>query len=144
MKINLKAFKIVSVLPVILLIMLVACKSPTSPTGDDCENVAGSWSITEVADETDCGEGINTRYYSAVIIQIDCDITVTMEGVSYDGEVDGHRVEWTGSYPEDGGTTTATINLTVSGNTISGTASWTWSDAYESCSGTSTITGSKT
>jgi len=140
MKINLKAFKIVSVLPVILLIMLVACKSPVN----DCENIAGVWSITEVADERDCGGEIETSYYSATIIQTDCDITITIEGVSNDGEIDGDKITWTGSYLEDGGMTTVTINLTVSGNTVSGTASWTWSDGYESCSGTSTITGSKT
>jgi len=140
MKINLKAFKIAFVLPVILVIMLVAAKCPFK---DDCEDVMGSWSITEVSDETDCDGGIYTYHYTATITQDDCDITVTIAGESYSGEVDGDDIEWTGSYSEGGGTTTTTISLTVSGDSVSGTASWTWTDGFDSCSGTSTITGSK-
>ena len=59
------------------------------------------------------------------------------------GIVDGNHISWSGSYPEEGGTTTANINLNISGNSLNGSASWTWSGFGEVCSGTTRISGTR-
>ena len=76
-----------------------------------------------------------------VISQNDSEITLlTSVGSEFSGTVSGDIVEWTGSYDERGGTTTFTsLSVTVSGNTASGNAAWTWSDGTDSCNGTMDI-----
>lgn len=108
-------------------------------------NFAGTWSISEVVDASDCGEGIYTTTYSITVTQSGSSISVVTPVGTFSGTVSGNSLSWTGSYPEDGGTTTIdSLTGNLSGSTISGTSSWSWTDGAFSCSGTTTWTGTRT
>ncbi len=139
-----------TVLLISLGVVLTACGGggggdSSSGTSDTCEMTAGTWRTTEKIDATDCGEGTYTEYNTYIVTQSGCDIIVEDSyGGSYSGSINGSTISWTGSFPDDGGTTTVnSLILTVSGDTISGHASWTWTDGVDSCSGTAQISGTK-
>jgi hypothetical protein len=119
----------------------------SAPSPTTCENVAGTWNTTEVVDARDCGEGTYTEYPTYTVTQTGCNITVTRSGVTVSGTVNGNTINWTGSYPEDGGTTYDTVSLTISGDNLSGSSSWTWTDntdPTDTCSGTTQVSGTRT
>ena len=117
------------------------------PVIETCQNVAGTWSVTEISDERNCGGGsAETKYMTYRVSQNGCNISVTNTtyGVGpFSGTVDGNHISWSGSFPEEGGTTTANINLNISGNSLNGSASWTWSGFGEVCSGTTQNFGTR-
>ena len=116
----------------------------TAPPGT-CVDVSGTWSTTEVVDDTGCGGPIYTEYNTYTVTQNGCNITVMpSDGGSFSGTVSGSQINWSGTWQEGGGTVTATISLTISGNSLSGSSSWTWQEDGYSCSGTTQITGSRT
>jgi hypothetical protein len=52
-----------------------------------------------------------------------------IEEEAYSGTINGSQISMTGSRPSSGGITTITsTNITISGNSLSGTASWIWGD----------------
>jgi hypothetical protein len=109
----------------------------------ECVDVSGTWSTTEVVDDTGCGGIIYTEYNTYTVTQNGCNITVIpSDGGSFSGTVSGNQINWSGSWQEGGGTVTANISLTISGDSLSGSSSWTWSDGY-SCPGTTQITGTR-
>ena len=109
-----------------------------------CVDVSGTWNTTELEDATGCDEGTYTNYNEFTITQSGCNISVDA-GVygTHSGTVNGSQITYTGSYPEEGGTTTINVNLTISGNSLNGSATWTWSDGTYSCSGSTQITGTR-
>ncbi len=113
--------------------------------GTTCVNVAGTWTTTEMVDATACGNGNYTDYGTYTVTQSgsSCNLTVTdATGNSFSGAINGSQVCWSGSYPTSGGTTTIrSLMLSVSGDSLSGTASWTWTDGSTTCSGTTRTTG---
>jgi len=116
-------------------------------TTGDVPDVSGSWTVDETVDGSDCGEGTTTDSYTIAVTQNGTQLTVTSEGDTFTGTLSGNTLSWTGSYAEDGGTTTITtlsITLDASGNNGSGTAAWTWTDGTETCSGTTEITVNRT
>jgi hypothetical protein len=118
---------------------------PVVPTV--CDDASGTWTTTEVIDLSGCGWPDETELGDYTVTQTDCSITVTdnNKAQSYTGTINGNRINWTGSWPEDeGGTTTASISLTLTGNDLSGSATWTWREGVDSCSGTTQITGTRT
>ena len=119
--------------------------SPTpDPTPDPtCVDVSGTWNTTELVNGTDCGDGTYTNYNEFTVTQSGCNITVDAGAYgTHSGTVNGSQITYTGSYPEEGGTTTINVNLTVSGNSLSGSSTWTWRNGT-SCSGTTQISGTK-
>ncbi len=88
-----------------------------------------------------------TTSYSLVAQQIGSDITVTdSRGREYTGFMCGDRVEAHApfTYQEDGGTTTVhDLVFTVVGDFLNGTSRWSWSDSFESCTGTSTFSATR-
>ena len=126
-------------------VALLAC-GDDEPTGNGSGlNVAGTWTITETADGTDCGDGISTFTYTIGVAQSGSNITVTADGLTFSGTLSGNQLVWSGSYPEDGGTTTANVTMTIAsdGNSLSGSSTWSWTDGIDSCTGTSTFSGVK-
>ena len=117
---------------------------PVPPDPTTCEDVSGTWNTTEVDDATGCGEGFTTHHEEYTITQSGCNITIDggLFGIET-GTVSGSQITYTGSFPDEGGTTTGTVNLTISGNSLNGSSTWTWSDGTSSCSGTTTISGTK-
>jgi len=116
------------------------------PTPDPTPNpgiiqVQGKWTVTDENDQRNCGEGINTVVYTLSVQQDGERVTVTKkpEG-TFTGSISGNTITWSGSYPEDGGTTTIlsmTVTVSDDGKTFTSQANWSWSDGDESCTGTS-------
>jgi len=110
--------------------------------------VAGTWETTqEVTNRCFDPPEQRTDFETYEIAQDGNDITVTNQGNTYYGTVDGDQVSWSGSFQENGGTITInSLNLTLTGmgNTFNGTASWTWTDGDTTCSGTTQIAGDRT
>jgi hypothetical protein len=113
-------------------------------------NITGTWSTTENVSANACGNA-HTDYNTYTITQTGCNAVVvpntgSSAGVTFNGVVNGNQICWTGSYPANGGTETInSLILTVnsSGTSFNGTASWTWSDGSNSCSGTTQVSGTK-
>jgi hypothetical protein len=99
-------------------------------------DLSGTWNITEDGTSNCPGEESYHYEYSIVVTQSGNNLSVSAPAGMFSGTINGNRVAWTGSYPEDGGTTTITaMQLTVSndGNSLSGSSNWSWSDGSESC-----------
>lgn len=113
------------------------------PTGD----VSGTWLIQEeilTASGVCAGEIGRRESYSLSVSQNGNGITVVSPAGTFNGSLNGNRIEWRGSYPEDGGTTTITgMNVTYTSTQLSGTTSWTWSDGSTTCVGTTRVVGAK-
>jgi len=108
-------------------------------------DVAGTWYSRVEKNAVNCGAGETVDAQVFVITQDEADISLlTSTGDLFVGTVNGDIVEWTGDYPERGGTSTLTSStLVFSGNTSSGNAAWTWSDGTDSCNGTMAISADK-
>lgn len=107
--------------------------------------VQGNWAIEALEDATNCGEGTSSYSLSARVEQSGTTLTVTIDGTDYTGSLSGSTGTWTGSYDDDGGTTTETYTVTFANenSTLSGGSTWTWTDGASSCSGTVTVTGTR-
>ena len=108
-------------------------------------DIAGSWTITENVDATGCGGGTYSDVWTASVSQSGSSITLTTSGLTFSGTLNGNQLTWSGSYPEDGGTTTVNMTATIasSEDSLSGSSTWSWSDGVDSCTGTTTFTGVK-
>ncbi len=119
-----------------------------APGPESFENVAGTWETVEEIDATDCLDGEKyTKHGNYTVTQDGPNITVTDNNydLQFTGTVNGNQISWTGSYPENDGTETATITVTVSGEEITGSASGTWSNSEGTytCSWTGQISGTR-
>lgn len=108
-------------------------------------DLTDSWSISETVDATGCGEGTLVDDWTLTATQSGNSLTAVTPVGTFTGTVSGSRVRWSGDYPEDGGTTTITVTATIdsSGDALSGTSTWSWTDGTNSCSGTSVFTGTR-
>ena len=109
-------------------------------------NVTGTWSTTEHVSASACGDA-HTDYNTYTVTQTGCNIVVSATGAGpFHGSVNGNQICWTGSYPNNGGTSTITsLILTVDSSETSfqGTSNWSWSDGSTSCSGSTQVIGTK-
>jgi hypothetical protein len=109
-------------------------------------DLSGSWQWTEVADETDCEEGVNTYKMTASITVVGSTILFAVPGVNASATKSGCIIAGFGSEQEDEGISYGSGTLTIDpdGKRMHGTASWTWyGDDDEECSGTSQITATR-
>lgn len=116
----------------------IACADPII-------DATGSWSITETSTDNDCGED-GLASYTLIITQSGNNVSVYSPGLdqTFSGQMCGNTITWTGSYPEDGGTTVLDpITAEVSVDNLSGINTWRWSDGVNSCSGTTEFVGDK-
>lgn len=124
---------------------LVATDDTEVITGGITQLVAGTWSVIDTIDANTCNEpNVAQPAYTAEISQRENVLTVTTGALSFVGTVVNNRLGWTGSFPEDGGTTTITaMNLLFSedGASVSGNTSWTWTDGNLNCGGSTTVSG---
>jgi len=147
-----KRNKVVSGLVVVLIVMsfvLVSCGGggggSSAPACTTCSNVAGTWYTTEIVHSTTCsGSFPRTEHNYYTVTQNGCNLTVTTSGLTFNGQICDNTLSWSGSYPDDGGTTAITSSsFTLSGATFTGTANWTWSGSGSSCSGYTDTTATK-
>lgn len=127
---------------IFLIISLLAGCNDNSNDGHDrtsCYSVEGTWETVEHV--VGCGKDF-TENKNYTLSQNECRLTVDVDGYTFSGSIDHDRITWQGSYPEDDGTTTITaLSLAVSGDTISGSSTWHWTDGVDECSGSTTIAG---
>ena len=115
-------------------------------TDDPIADITGTWDITETLGSNTCDD-FGTTTYTLTATLSGNDVTVVTPVGTFTGTLDGDQLEWSGRYPEDGGTVTITdMDITVSadGNTLSGTTRWSWTDGSFSCSGTTNVSGVRT
>ncbi len=116
-------------------------------------DLTGSWEVTETIIEADgvCADNIGDSFtWTADVVQTGNSATVTITagdnvGTVFTGTISGDQIDWQGSYPTAGGTTTVTgSNVTATNTSLLGTADWEWTDGLNSCSGQTRMTGNKT
>jgi hypothetical protein len=121
----------------------------STPVCTTCSNIAGTWSTLpnhETVHASNCGDGTYTEGNTYTVTQNGCSLTVvpTGSGLTFTGQICNNTLSWSGSYPDQGGTTTITSSsYTFSGNTFAGTANWTWSGSGSSCTGYTDVTATK-
>ena len=140
-----------SIIAFSIITLLVGCggsSSSSNTSGVSPKDVSGKWSVHEVVNESACGIGNETNDYNVTVVQSGAQITLTdSNGNSYTGSVNGSTISWKGSFSKDGGTatiTSMTLTLSSDGNSLDGTANWTWTGGGKTCSGTTQITSTKT
>jgi hypothetical protein len=117
--------------------------NPDAAVQGICDDISGTWEITEVIDSTLCGIPQYSRILTIPTTQNGCEVTIhSFSGIKTD-TLKNNSITWTGSYPENGGTVTGTYNLTVDGDTLEGSSTWTMTDGVLTCSGTSQLTGTR-
>lgn len=114
---------------------------PPPPVTVKPMDVAGMWFSRTENNAVNCGNGVLVDAKAIAVTQDLSSITLlTSSGESFSGTVNGDIIEWTGSYPENGGTTTYTsTSLVASADEAAGNAAWTWTDGTDSCNGTMDI-----
>jgi hypothetical protein len=81
---------------------------------------------------------------AATVNQAGDRIVIEVRGQKFTGTVSGATYTTSVSYPDQGGTTTVTLNFTLTSSTYgSGTLSWSWSGGGYSCNGGSNISMTK-
>jgi hypothetical protein len=120
---------------------------PAPPPAQPAVDVSGNWSVTENGTSNCPGEATYTQTYQVTIALQGNAVTVSTPVGTFSGTLNGQNLHWSGSYREQGGTTTInSLNATVATDKrhFSGSSSWFWTDGRTSCSGTTHLfTGTK-
>jgi hypothetical protein len=136
-----------------LAILYIGCNSSSSGGAavvnpEEYADVSGTWQISEEVNDSECWGDDHTSYdnYQLSVTQSGNSITVTdQQNNQFTGTVSGNSLSWSGSFQQDGGTLTITsMSLTITGNTITGTANWTWTNGIKTCSGSTRVNGIRT
>lgn len=119
----------------------------TGPSDSSADDLTGRWFVTEI-DFSDCDDSLEPRIITWDVVQNGSNVTITAVGSNFalSGTIFGNTLNLQGSFPQDGGTTTVTSgNITVdsTGNSISGSNIWNWSDGFDFCSGSTSLSGSR-
>jgi hypothetical protein len=103
-----------------------------------------------MANETVNGNCSGSQYpeYKAsflTVTQAGNSLTIDNNGTTCAGTISGSSVKWNTSTPDGSGTLAVSFSGTVSGdgNTVSGSATWTWSNNSYSCNGTSELSAER-
>jgi hypothetical protein len=143
-----KTNKALSQLFMIGALALTGCGgSDSPPPAPPPSGIDGNWSVTENGTSNCPGEATYTQTYQVAIAVQGAGVTVSTPVGTFTGTFSGHNLHWSGSYREQGGTTTInSLNATVANDNrhFSGSSSWFWTDGRTSCSGnTHLFTGTK-
>ena len=117
----------------------VTLETALPPIGD----VSGSWSVTETSVSSNASCGGYKAYYLD-LTQTGNSVVVGSPVGTFNGIISANKITWTGSYPEQGGTTTASTVITVGADcsSFTSTATWSYTEAgWGTCTGTSTASG---
>jgi len=118
----------------------------TTSTTTSSDLTGSGWSVAETGLTENCGDGLSNVNYSITVISYSGGtITVSTPVGNQSGTYSGSNISYSGSYPEDGGTTTASASLTINSgyDELTGTSSWTWSDGSFTCNGTTSIVATR-
>jgi len=120
----------------------------TVTDGGGTPNIAGTWAIS--VRDSGCGH-VYDYQTTATVTQNGQNVTVYFPdpGLTVQGTLNGNTLSATNlpvSYPQEGGTTTVTSfsgTISNNGHSISYNSAWTWTGYGETCSGTSSGTGTR-
>lgn len=99
-------------------------------------DATGVWNFSSSGNYDSCGEETSPESGIVTISQSGNTFTITRDGDSLPGTINGATYSASGSFSEDGGTTTTTLIFTLSSATTgTGTGTWTWTDGYYNCNG---------
>lgn len=116
--------------------------SDTPNQSQSCIDASGYWGIDLNVNPTNCGpEAPASEETSYKVLQSGCSITVYTTDGKFDGNVNGSNITWSGKYYNGPISTTFNANVNAAGTNFSGSSSWTISDGYGSCSGSTRIFG---
>jgi hypothetical protein len=112
---------------------------------DVCEeNISGTWLFTEI-ETSDCPTD-NSVIRDYHVSQRGCKVTVSPDGLGKDyiGCLAAGIFLWSGSYPDGGGRTEASVTLALVAGSLVGTSEWTYKEpGWGECSGTTDLVGVK-
>jgi hypothetical protein len=123
-----------------------ACKDFSDTVAIPVIDLNGTWNGVETADETACGEGVNTYFQTVTVQQVGNQIRVFWpDALNVSGTKTHCDVTGLGGEREDGGVTLGDgqLEIAADGSSIQGSGSWTWrgtdpdTGQQISCSGTS-------
>jgi hypothetical protein len=116
-----------------------------NPPDVAAHSYSGTWNTDVTDDETGCEEGINSYDLSAIITVNGNELSINVRPVSWSGPLlpNPNSISYNVAFSEDGGTTSEHGSVNFNKGTFTGSSSWSWSDGSDSCSGTSTFSGSK-
>ena len=147
----LKAMKKPYLILLSLTLCIYACEK-NNDTGDDKLNnitdISGFW----IANQTISGNCSDEEYptHKIAIYKVQQSDSVLKfitypNGDTADGLIQGYQITWENEFYDGYGTNTINFSgvVDVSGNSISGTADWTWQSGTYSCSGSSIIAADK-
>ena len=106
------------IVPAVVALLIAACADDA--TGPPEGGVAGNWTVSYTDDATGCGEGVTAGIVNVLIAQNGNVLTVTSDGIVFTGTLNGTEATWSGSYPEDGGTTSEQFTVTFANNNAVG------------------------
>lgn len=144
----------VVVVAIMALFFAASCGGGSSSLEPATVDLTGTWEISELITEASgvCSGVVgDMSTYTLTAVQDGNDLTVTVgndalenAGAVFTGTVSGDHINWSGSYPTNGGTTEVTsTDITATNTELSGTGNWNWSDGDDSCSGKTQVTGYK-
>ena len=109
-------------------------------------DVAGTWKVTEVITSNCPGEAHLTRSYRAVVTQDGTALSVKTPAGTFAGEIHGYTVGWSGSYAEDGGTTSISdmkLTANAGGSAFEGSSRFSYAGGSGSCAGSTQSSGTR-
>jgi hypothetical protein len=122
-----------------------SCNSSSNSGQGSCIDMSGTWNVTQVEDDTQCGGGIVTNDATASGTQNGCSFTLSGGGETLSGIVSGNQISGNFSASDLGGAGSGTFAGTISedAKTVTANSSWTWHDGTASCSGTTVTTATR-
>jgi len=114
-------------------------------SSSSCPNMAGTWQVVSIDDNTKCGGSVTTNTRSAVVTQSGCSFTMTSDVEVVTGTGSGNQISATSIASDSYGIATGTFTGTASadGNTVTGTDSWIYKTGTVTCDGMSQMTATR-
>jgi hypothetical protein len=124
--------------------VFVACGGEEAGCAEPAGDATGVWEMTATPIEDTCdGEPGAPYTFWVTIMQEGNSLTAQTPEGTFPGTICGDRIQMSGSYPEDNGTTTANLELTVlaDGNSVEGSDTWNWTNGVQNCGGSESLVG---
>ena len=129
--------------------LIAACSggggSDSSGSEESATDLTGTWNLREITNGNCEGRSYPSEETDVVTVDQtgnELSLTFSSTGTTVDGTISGNEVTWSETIPDEGGTILINFSGTVSDdcNTITGGATWTWTDGGYTCSGTTEVT----
>ncbi len=128
-----------------LSLVFVACGAERDGCAEPTVDAIGDWYISSTVVTDGCDGREDVTFVMSIAQDGNAVTGETEDFGTFSGTVCGERIQVNGRFPDDGGTVTADVTLTVSddGDSMQGSDTWTWTDGFESCSGSDSLVGTR-